>query len=365
MKKARLIFNDGKVFHGKLFSEGKDTISEVVFNTAMTGYQEILTDPSYSGQFVVMTYPHIGSYGINDEDIESRKLFLDGLIVRDYVDTYSNWRATKSLKTYLQENEIIGLTDVDTRALTKYIRESGAKKALLTTSEEPVDVLSKTNGLDETMTGADLVQFVTCDKPYTWQAPEKEIYRIAVIDCGVKYNILEMLRKGGCLCDIYSVDTPIETLLEKNYDGFFISNGPGDPEPTKNAIGLVKQLLGKKPLYGICLGHQIISLALGAKTFKLKFGHHGANHPVKNLATGKVEITSQNHGFAVDPDSLEGSTLKVTHVNLNDHTVAGVADESKLVASVQYHPEAAPGPHDSEYFFQDFFTLLDAGKERG
>jgi len=362
MKPARLIFHDAKEFSGKLFALGNDSVAEVVFNTAMTGYQEILTDPSYTGQFVVMTYPMIGNYGVNDEDIESRKLFLDGLIVREYVDRPSNWRSTQTLKTYLEANNVIGMTDVDTRALTKYIRDSGAKKALITTSDLPIDYLLRSNNLNQNMVGQNLARHVTCDTSYEWKPPSETRYRVAVIDCGVKHNILELLREGGCQCDVYSLRTPPEKILAGQYDGFFISNGPGDPEPTKSAISLIQNLLGVKPTYGICLGHQIICLALGVKTYKLKFGHHGANHPVKNFDTGRVEITSQNHGFAVDADDLDRNGLEVTHVNLNDNTISGVRKKALKVASVQYHPEASPGPHDSRYFFRDFFDLMDADR---
>ncbi len=364
MKKAKIIFEDGVVFNARIFAEGNDTLSEIVFNTAMTGYQEILTDPSYTGQSVVMTYPMIGNYGINEEDVESRRCFLDAMIVREYVDTISNWRANKTLKQYLEENNVIGLTDVDTRALTRYLRDQGAKRALITSSNKSVEELLQETDLGSGMAGTDLARFVSCEKAYPWHKPSETKYRVAVIDCGVKYSILDMLKAGGCECDIYSIRTHAETILSQNYDGLFISNGPGDPEPVKSVINLVQELNGKLPIYGICLGHQIIGLANGLKTYKLKFGHHGANHPIKNLDTTKVEVTSQNHNFAISSDGIEDTNLRVTHLNLNDQTVAGLESKDGTLASVQFHPEAGPGPHDSRYFFLRFYQQMDRFTKR-
>ena len=364
MSNARIIFGDGTEFQGRFFSTPSEKSAEVVFNTAMSGYQEILTDPSYKGQFVLMTYPMIGNYGVNDDDQESHALHLEGLIVREYVDEISNWRANKTLKTYLEENNKIGLTGVDTRALTLYLREFGARTALVTASDAPASELIKNHDLSKNLEGVCLATDVSCTDMYQWKAPETEKYTVAVIDCGCKHNILELLREGGCACDVYPATATSEQLLSKSYDGYFISNGPGDPEPATETISLVQDLIGKKPLYGICLGHQIISLALGAKTYKLKFGHHGANHPVQNIATGQVEISSQNHGFAVDPTTLEDNDLELTHVNLNDQTVSGIKHKLTPTASVQYHPEASPGPHDSRYFFKDFFALMDTHKAK-
>lgn len=362
MKKATLLLSDGSLFEGCAFSGEGERIGEIVFNTAMTGYQEILTDPSYKGQLVVMTYPLIGNYGINPEDMESRHIFLESMIVKEYIAHASNWRSTKSLQTYLNEHNILGVTGFDTRAITKKIRDAGALKAILTTLDEPVEVMMKKIQSSPDMNGADLTPSVTCDKPYSWKAPDKHSFKVAVLDCGVKYNILEQLRAQGISSDVFPVSTSADTILKGNYDGLFISNGPGDPAPVLNAVDIIQKCLGQLPIFGICLGHQILSIALGAKTFKLKFGHHGANHPIMNLRTKQVEITSQNHGFAVDPASIDPQQIEVTHINLNDQTIAGIKHPKLDAFSVQYHPEAAPGPHDSQYLFDEFVLLMEKKK---
>ncbi len=361
MKAARLILEDGQVFEGEVFASGQDAIGEIVFNTAMSGYQEILTDPSYKGQIVLMTYPLIGNYGVNDEDVESRQIFLEGFVVREYIDFPSNYRQKKTLKRYLEENNILGVEGLDTRAVTKLIREAGAKKALLTSSTQSVDQLLKKVKDHPGISHDNLVKTVGMTKAYEWAKPEKQKYRLAVIDCGAKYRIMDQLRVRGCAVSVLPYTVKPEEILAGNYDGLMISNGPGDPKSVDSVVDTVAAVVGKLPVFGICLGHQILGLALGATTSKLKFGHHGANHPIKNLKTGKVEITSQNHGFCIDPNSI-GKDVEVTHVNLNDGTVAGIRHRKFPAFSVQYHPEAAPGPHDSRYLFDNFMHDIDVFK---
>lgn len=365
MTTARLVFEDGNIFHGNVFASSGERQGEVVFNTAMSGYQEILTDPSYEGQMVVMTYPLIGNYGINDEDVESRQIFLEALLVREYIDFPSNYRSRKTLKQYLEEHHILGVEGLDTRAITRLLRDKGAQKAFLTTSNESeADLLKRLRDVPD-MSGQNLVDSVTISKFYQWEDPSTtdKKYRVAVIDCGVKYNILRNLAKVGCDCKIFPATVSFEELMAEQPDGIFLSNGPGDPAPVTHVINTVKNLVGKVPIFGICLGQQILGLALGARTYKLKFGHHGANHPVKNLRTGKVEITSQNHGFCVDPESFPSSDYEVTHINLNDNTLAGFRHKTGYAFAVQYHPEAGPGPHDSSYLFQEFADLMKSFKE--
>ncbi|MDA1353214.1 MAG: glutamine-hydrolyzing carbamoyl-phosphate synthase small subunit [bacterium] len=354
---ARLILEDGSCYDGTAFAGEGKCFGELVFNTAMSGYQEVLTDPSYSRQIVMMTYPMIGNYGVNLEDVESRGLFLSGFVVREYSNLPSNWRSTQSLSNYLNANNIIGIEGIDTRAVTRHIREKGAQRAMLTTSTASLESLVEEVRLSPSMAGQNCVSEVTCTKPYTWQAPNRTLYKVAVIDCGIKLTILRQLRAHGCDCHVFPADTSAETILAGQFDGVFLSNGPGDPEPVVTTVKTVEGLLGKLPIFGICLGHQMLSLALGGRTYKLKFGHHGINHPVKNLKTGHIEITSQNHGFAVDADSF-GSGVDVTHINLYDGTNEGIASKNLNAFSVQYHPEAAPGPHDSAYLFKDFVTLM-------
>lgn len=359
---SKLIFENGTIFTGTVFAKGKDCTGEVIFNTAMAGYQEVLTDPSYYQQIVLMTYPLIGNYGINSEDIESRKLFLSGFLVKEYIDFPSNWRSQKTLKQYLEESQILGVEGMDTRAITRYIRTAGAQKALLTTSTDPIDQLLSRLHQAPDLVGRDIVSEVTCAKSYVWDSTASYPYHIAVIDCGIKYNILRQLSQKGCKCTVFPASVTAETLLAGKFDGVFISNGPGDPSAVTSVIDAIRGILGKLPIFGICLGHQILGLALGGTTYKLPFGHHGANHPVQNLKNGHVEITSQNHGFSVDPDSFTSQDIEVTHINLNDQTVEGLRHKRFPAFSVQYHPEAAPGPHDSHYLFQEFIDLINQHK---
>jgi carbamoyl-phosphate synthase small subunit len=362
VKKARLVFEDGTIFNGQAFACEGDRFGEVVFNTAMTGYQEVLTDPSYCGQMVLMTYPLIGNYGINEEDVESSSLFLSAFIVKEYLDFPSNWRSQKSLKKYLEENNILGVEGIDTRALTRFIREKGAQKALLTTSDEALDVLLKKVKTSPSMVGRNLVSNVSCKEPYIWPGSEDGKYKVAVIDCGVKYNILRLMAEHDCSIKVFPYNILASEILAEDFDGVFLSNGPGDPEPVKEVASLIKEILGKLPIFGICLGHQLLGIALGAKTYKLKFGHHGVNHPVKYLKNQEVEITSQNHGFCVDIDSIDGDIVETTHMNLNDNTMEGFRHKKYPAFAVQYHPEAGPGPHDSRYLFEEFVDMMERFK---
>ena len=365
---AFIALDDGTVFHGVAFGAKKDALGEVVFNTGMSGYQEILTDPSYAGQFVTLTTAEVGNYGINSADTESRALFLSGLVIGDLTEP-SNWRSEKSLDEYLTENGVPGICGVDTRALTLHIREHGNRKALLCSSasiseEEAIAKACDWAGLD----GQDYAAKVTCEKAYEYmesrrpggdkQVCEPPGRRISIVcyDFGVKTNILRSLAAWAQVT-VVPAKTSAEDVLAMNPDGVFLSNGPADPAAVTYAIENIRKLLGKVPMMGICLGHQLLSLACGAKTARLKFGHHGCNHPVKNLATGKVEITSQNHNFAVMDDSLP-DCLEVTHVNLNDGTIEGVRHKTLPAFSVQYHPEACPGPHDSQYLFNQFKKMV-------
>lgn len=350
------------IFHGTSIGAEKTAGGEVCFNTGMTGYQETFTDPSYHGQILTMTYPHIGNYGINDMDVESHKIQIAGLVVKDICDAPSNFQSMLSLSDYLKEQQIAGIENVDTRALTKIIRSEGAMNAIISTDVDDITGITNTLNTVPKMTGLDLASQVTCKKSYQY-SPSKEIinnkYHVAVMDFGVKSNILNQLSESGCRLTVYPASTKKEQLSLDEIDGIFLSNGPGDPAAVTYGIDLVKSLLGIKPIFGICLGHQILCLALGASTYKLKFGHRGSNHPVKNLSTGKVEITSQNHGFAVEKDSLPDS-LEITHVSLNDATLEGIRSKNVPAFSVQYHPESSPGPHDSRYLFDQFTSFMDA-----
>ncbi len=380
-KKAILALEDGKVFYGYGFGAVGETSGEVVFNTSMTGYQEILTDPSYAGQIVTMTYPLIGNYGVNKEDFESRKPFVEGFVVREASAIYSNWRADGSLQEFLTENGIVGIEGVDTRALTKHIRSVGAMRGVISIdADSEAAVIEKARNVPS-IVGLDLVKGVTADKPYEWNNESKGAYRVVAFDFGTKLNILRCLVNAGCDVKVVPATTPADEVLSMNPSGIFLSNGPGDPAAVTYAVKTIRELLGKKPIFGICLGHQLLSLALGGQTYKLKFGHRGGNQPVKNLLSGKVEITSQNHGFTVDPKSLDveekpwqvGQTIpsggwsgksdfgkiEVTHINLNDGTVEGLRCLDIPAFSVQYHPEASPGPHDARYLFHQFYELME------
>jgi carbamoyl-phosphate synthase small subunit len=359
-RKAFLVLDDGTIWRGVAFGARKDALGEVVFNTGMTGYQEILTDPSYAGQFVVLTTAEVGNYGINAEDVESRGLFLSGLVVGDLTGP-SNWRSEKSLDEYLEANGTPGIYGVDTRALTLHIRAHGNRKAYLAVREDlgELEALEQARswvGLD----GQDYAAKVTCEKPYGFlraETPRRgEVINIVCYDFGVKTNILRSLAEWAKVT-VVPADTSAESVLAMNPDGVFLSNGPADPSAVVYAIENIRKLLGKLPLMGICLGHQLLALACGAKTARLNFGHHGCNHPVKNLTTGKVEITSQNHNFAVVPESVP-DVLEVTHVNLNDGSIEGIRHNTLSAFSVQYHPESCPGPHDANYLFNQFRKMI-------
>jgi len=380
--KAMLALESGRTFTGVSFGAEGETAGEAVFNTSLAGYQEILTDPSYEGQLITMTAPHIGNYGVNEEDAESRKPFGAGLIVREISGLYSNWRAKESLQTYLQRFGLVGLADIDTRALTKHLRETGSLRGVLSTRDlDPRSLVAKAQA-SPLMAGLDLARQVSCEKPYQWlreggrwrrRAFEKtpalapgETRRVVVMDFGVKFNTLRSLAQRGCQVLVVPAQTSAAAIRNLSPDGVLVSNGPGDPAAITYGIESLRQLIGalKDPgrgrfvLMGICLGHQLLGLALGGRTYKLKFGHRGGNHPVKDRATGKIEITCQNHGFAVDADSLPAGEVEVSHVNLNDGTCEGLRHRSLPIFAVQYHPESAPGPHDAGYLFDRFITRM-------
>ena len=351
----KIVLEDGSEYVGYGFGSDEDRVCEIVFNTSMAGYQEIISDPSYTYQMVVMTYPIIGNYGITDDDFETKTPTIGGLIVRDYNDMPSNFRYTKTLSEVLEENDIPGIFGVDTRKITRSIRDLGSRKVLITSIDTPkalaLEILSRTQPRH------DAVQKVSCSKRW-YSRTSNHKFNVVAIDCGIKLNIIRSLNARGCNVTVVPYDTTAEEIDFMKPDGVFLSNGPGDPEDVTPVIEAVKKLKGKYPIFGICLGHQLISLAYGAKTYKLKFGHRGGNHPVKNLETGKIEITSQNHSYAVDAKSLESTPLKVTHINLLDNTVEGVSCEKEKIFSVQYHPESAPGPQDSAYLFDKFIGIM-------
>ncbi|MBN1474785.1 MAG: glutamine-hydrolyzing carbamoyl-phosphate synthase small subunit [Syntrophaceae bacterium] len=368
-RKALLVLEDASVFEGVAFAGEGETLGEVVFNTGMTGYQEVITDPSYKGQIVTMTYPLVGNYGINEEDMESAGVHLEGFIVKEYQSNPSNWRMTKKLKVFLEEADKIGMEGIDTRALTRRLRLSGSMKGIIsTTSSDVPELLEKVKAYPG-LVGRDLVREVSCRVPFLWKngAPSKskipgnptKKLRVVVLDCGVKYNILRLLEKSGCEVIVAPACTAGGEILSYKPDGVLLSNGPGDPAALPYIVDAAREVLGKKTVFGICLGHQIIGQAVGGYTEKLKFGHHGINQPVKNLETGRVEITSQNHGFVVVPESIEKKARK-SFTNLNDATSEGMKLPTAM--SVQYHPEAAPGPHDAEYLFDDFVAMMKKQK---
>lgn len=368
--KAILALADGEIFEGEAFGASGEVEGEVVFNTSMSGYQEVLTDPSYCGQMVLMTYPLIGNYGVNPEDFESSRPFLKGFIIKELSGVPSNWRSNGTLDQFLKDYGVVGIQGIDTRALTRHIREAGAQQAVLSTVESDPNVLVERAKKSISIVGRDLVKEVTCKEPYTWEnesvvfgekphsndAREKP-FSVVAYDFGIKRNILRKLTAAGCRVRVIPATTPAKEVLAAKPDGVFLSNGPGDPAGVPYAIQNVKYLLDKVPIFGICLGHQILIHALGGKTYKLKFGHHGGNQPVMDLRTRRVEITAQNHGFAAEEKSV-AKDVEVTAINLNDNTIEGIRHKKLPVFSVQYHPEAAPGPHDSDYLFQEFLELM-------
>lgn len=351
----KIVLENGTEFYGYGFGADKEAINEIVFNTSMVGYQEIMSDPSYTDQMVCMTYPLIGNYGMTDEDYETKVPTMGGMIVREYNDLPSNFRYTKTLSEVLDEYSIPGISGVDTRKITRIIRDEGSQKVLITNADTLHEKAMKM--LADYEIPHDMVSRVSCKKRWYSRTPNHK-YDVVAIDCGIKLNIIRKLNEKGCNVTVVPYNTTAEEIMKMRPDGLFLSNGPGNPEDVTPVINVVKELKGKLPIFGICLGHQMISLALGAKTFKMKFGHRGGNHPVMNLETGKIEITSQNHSYAVDCDSLEGTELKLTHKNLLDNTAEGVESRENRLFSVQYHPESAPGPQDSEYLFDKFISFM-------
>lgn len=372
--KAKLALENGTVFTGRAFGAlEQEATGEVVFNTSITGYQEILTDPSYYGQIVTMTYPHQGNVGTNRYDVESKCVQGAGLVVREASRVRSNWRSEQSLDDYLRDNNVIGIEGIDTRMLVRILREEGAMRGIISAIEQDEAKLVERARSLPSMEGLDLTQFVTCEGSHEWQsidqsgyllAPQDGFkmgreYHVVVVDFGVKHNILERLSSYGCRLTVVPSSATAEEILALNPDGIFLSNGPGDPGATFYAVETIRGLIGRKPIFGICLGHQLLALALGASTYKLKFGHRGANHPVQNMRTGQNEITSQNHGFAVDLDSMKDLPVELTHINLNDRTVEGFRHKEFPLFCVQYHPEAGPGPHDADYLFREFVEMME------
>ncbi len=356
----KIVLENGQEFYGYGFGADKEAINEIVFNTSMVGYQEIISDPSYTDQMVCMTYPLIGNYGITDEDYETKIPTMGGLIVREYNDLPSNFRYTKTLCEVLDEYNIPGISGVDTRMITRIIRDEGSQKVIICDADVPYDKALKK--VKDYVIPTDMVSRVSCKKRWYSRTPNHK-YDVVAIDCGIKLNIIRKLNEKGCNVTVVPYNITAEEIMNMKPDGLFLSNGPGNPEDVQEVISVVRELKGKLPIFGICLGHQMISLALGAKTFKMKFGHRGGNHPVMNLENGKIEITSQNHSYAVDVASLAGTPLELTHKNLLDDTAEGVKSEENKLFSVQYHPESAPGPQDSAYLFDEFITLME--KEAG
>jgi carbamoyl-phosphate synthase small subunit len=367
---AVLALEDGQAYRGRGFGASGERFGEVVFNTSLSGYQEILTDPSYAGQIVILTYPHIGNYGTNPLDSEATRPYAEGLVVRELSQLASNWRSAEEVSGFLADYGIPAISDIDTRALVRHLRKHGAMRGALSTLDLDAASLVAKARASPSMVGLDLASRVTTPTRYNWDDPSVDIYgaagdhqvpprfHVVAYDYGIKQNILRRLVDVGCRVTVVPATTSARDTLELKPDGVFLSNGPGDPEPVQYAAQAVREMMGRVPIFGICLGHQIIGLALGGKTYKLKFGHHGGNHPVLNLETQKVEITAQNHGFAVDPDSLNANEVALTHMNLNDQTLEGLRHKALPLFSVQYHPEASPGPHDSAYLFEAFVNLM-------
>lgn len=386
MRQARLVLEDGTVFEGEGFGSEEEGLGEIVFNTGMTGYQEVLSDPSYEGQIVAMTYPHIGNYGVNDEDLESRTLWVRGFVTRDLPEVWSSWRGKEALDETLKKHGIPGISEIDTRRLTRHLREQGAMRAIISPGSTDPGALVRKVRSAPSMVGANLVDRVSCREPYTWPATDSagEKFAVAAVDFGIKRNSLRELAKRGCEITVYPAGTPAGEVLRSGPDGVFLSNGPGDPEAVGHGIRETQKLLGKIPVFGICLGHQLIGLAAGLKTMKLRFGHHGSNHPVARLRDGAVQITTQNHGFAIRESAFgfeapdrPGSPLRapepvptpygpaeLSHVNLNDGTVEGFRLAGAAAFCVQFHPEGGPGPHDSRYLFDEFCDAMRAGALR-
>ena len=373
---AILALEDGRIFRGKGYGAKGECYGEVVFNTSITGYQEIFTDPSYCGQIVCLTNPEIGNYGTTPEDNEATRPYIEGLVVREFSPISSNWRSQQVAEEYLERYNVPVIADIDTRALVRHLRDHGVMRGVVSTLEADAGkLLAKARSIPK-MDGTDLAKVVSTNKMYGWDQPPLSFeptkmvgvkppepkHHVVAYDYGIKHNILRMLVGEGCRVTVVPAETPAADVLALNPDGVFLSNGPGDPEPCTYAVANIRALMGKTPIFGICLGHQLVGLALGGRTFKLKFGHHGGNHPVKQLATGKIEITAHNHNFAVDPDSLRSSDVDLTHIDLNDQTLEGLRHRSLPLFSVQYHPEASPGPHDSHYLFREFTRMMEEWK---